>query len=170
MVRAIGQAGQRLAAAEEEFRAGRIADRPVAGGLAELLQRQPLAHRHHIVVGDRVRLHLDFEGMGQRGVAARDRARHPHHVLGRTGLALARGGRGGALGAAGKPQPVNLADHGIPGHISELRGDLAGGKPALPQLFQLFDAIVGPGQYRHRLLPFVSRRPFSKRRPRLQIR
>jgi hypothetical protein len=28
----------------------------------------------------------------------------------------------------------------------------------------LLDAIVGPGQYRHRIFPFVSRRPFSKRR------
>jgi hypothetical protein len=36
VVRAIGQAGQRLAAAEEEFRTGGIADRPVAGGLVEL--------------------------------------------------------------------------------------------------------------------------------------
>ena len=36
VMRAIGQAGQRLAAAEEEFRAGGIADRPVAGGLVQL--------------------------------------------------------------------------------------------------------------------------------------
>src|ERR1700722_6990007 len=35
VVRAIGQAGQRLAAAEEEFRTGGIADRPVAGGLVQ---------------------------------------------------------------------------------------------------------------------------------------
>src|SRR6476620_8650836 len=48
VVRAVGQAGQRLAAAEEEFRAGGIADRPVAGGLVQLQQRSPLAHRHHI--------------------------------------------------------------------------------------------------------------------------
>ena len=90
VMRAIGQAGERLAAAEEEFRARGIADRPVAGGLVQFQQRQPLAHRHHIVEGDRIRLHLDFEGVGQRGVAARDRARHPHHVLGRAGLALPR--------------------------------------------------------------------------------
>ena len=35
VMRAIGQAGQRLAAAEEEFRARGIADRPVAGGLVQ---------------------------------------------------------------------------------------------------------------------------------------
>ena len=35
---AIGQAVERLAAAEEEFRTGGIADRPVAGGLVELKQ------------------------------------------------------------------------------------------------------------------------------------
>ena len=49
VVRAIGQAVECLAAAEEEFRARGIADRPVAGGFAEFEQRQPLAHRHDIV-------------------------------------------------------------------------------------------------------------------------
>src|ERR1019366_1965105 len=101
--------------------------------------------------------------MGQRGIAARDRTRDPHHLLGRAGLALARRRRGGVLGAAGKAKPVDFADHGILRHISEFRGNLAGRKPGLPEFFQLFDAIVGPGQYRHRTLPFVSRRPFSKR-------
>src|SRR5882724_12706878 len=46
MMRAIGQAGEGLAAAEEEFRTGGIADRPVTGGLVELQLRQSLAHRH----------------------------------------------------------------------------------------------------------------------------
>src|SRR5260370_3361391 len=59
---------------------------------------------------------------------------------------------------------MDFADYGITRHISEFRGDLAGGKPALPEFFQLLDAIVGPGQYRHRNFPFVSRRPFSRRR------
>ena len=162
VMRAIGQALQRLAAAEEEFRTGGIADRPVAGGLVEFQQRQPLAHRHHVIVGDRIRLHFHFEGMGQRGVAARLRTRHPHHVLGRTGLALAGCRRGGALGAAGQPQPMHFADHRVAGHIAEFRGDLAGGKAGFPEFLQLLDAIVGPGQYRHRTLPFVSRRPFGR--------
>src|SRR5712664_1237438 len=74
---AIGQAAQRLAAAEEEFRTGGIADRPVAGRLIQFQQRQPLTHRHHIVVGDGIRFQLDFESMGQRGVAPRDRTRNP---------------------------------------------------------------------------------------------
>src|SRR5260221_604449 len=103
VIRAIGQAGQRLAATEEEFRTGGIADRPMAGRLIQLEQRQPLAHRHHIVVGDRIRLHLDFESVGQRRVATRDRARNPHHVLGRAGLALTRRRRGVALVTAGQP-------------------------------------------------------------------
>ncbi len=131
----------------------------MAGGLVEFEQRQPLAHRHHIVVGDRIGLHLHIKGVGQRGVAARHRPRNPHHLLGWAGLALPRGGRGGALGAAGKPQPVHFADHRISRHISEFRGDLAGRKAGLPKFFQLLDAIVGPGQYRHRILPFASRRP-----------
>ena len=134
VVRAVGQAGERLAAAEKEFRARGIADRPVAGGLVQFQQRQPLAHRHHIVVGDRIRLQLDFESMRERGVAARDRTRHPHHVLGRPGLALARRGRGGTLGAAGKAQPMHFADYGVSRHISKFRGDLAGRKPGLPRV------------------------------------
>src|SRR4030095_5586781 len=66
---------------------------------------------------------------------------------------------GGALGAAGQAEPVHFANHRIARHIAEFRGDLAGGKPAFPELFQLLDAIVGPGQNRHRILPFASRRP-----------
>ena len=159
VMRAIGQARERLAAAEEEFRARGIADRPVAGGLVQFEQRQPLAHRHHIVEGDRIGLHLDLEGVRERGVAARNRTRHPHHLLRRTRLALPRGGRGGALGAAGQAQPVHFADHRISRHISEFRGDLARRQSGFPELLQLLDAIIGPGQYRHRILPFASRRP-----------
>ena len=84
-------------------------------------------------IGDRIGLHLDFEGVRKRGVAARDRTRHPHHVLGGARLALPRRGRGGALGAAGKAQPVHLADHGVSRHISEFRGDLAGRQVRLPR-------------------------------------
>src|SRR6185503_5373726 len=54
MVRAVGQAGQRLAAAKKEFRARGITDRPMAGRLAQLQQRKPLAQRHDIVEGDRI--------------------------------------------------------------------------------------------------------------------
>jgi hypothetical protein len=51
---------------------------------------------------------------------------------------------------------VNLADHGVAGHVTEFRSDLAGGKAAFPEFLQLFDAIVGPCHYRHRRFPFVS--------------
>src|SRR6476646_1035362 len=159
VVRAIGQAGERLAAAEKEFGTRGIADRPVAGGLAEFEQRQPLAHRHDIVEGDRVGFHLDFKGMGERGVAARHRPRHPHHLLGGARLARPRRCRGRALGAAGQAQPVYFADHRVSRHVAEFGCDLTGRKAAFPEFFQLLDAIVGPGQYRHRNLPFASRRP-----------
>jgi hypothetical protein len=85
-------------------------------------------------------------------------------MLGRAGLPLAGSRRGGALGAAGKAQPVDLADHGVPRHVPEFRGDLAGGKSAFPELFQLFDAIVRPGQYRHRTLSLAWRRPILGQR------
>ena len=171
MVRAVGQAGERLAAAEEEFRAGGIADRPVTGGLVQFEQRQPLAHRHHVVEGDRIGLQLDLEGVGERGVAARDRTgRHPHHRLGGTRLALARRGGRGGLGAAGQAQPVNLSDHRISRHVAEFRSDLAGREAGFPELLQLLDAIIGPGQYRHRMFPFASRRPIQKAALRGQIK
>ena len=38
---------------------------------------------------------------------------------------------------------MHFADHGIAGHIAELRRDLAGRKSGLPELFQLLDAIIG---------------------------
>src|SRR5882724_5431022 len=110
VVRAIGQAGERLAAAEEEFRTRGIADWPMAGGFVQFQQRQALAHRHDVVKGYGIRLQLGLESMGERGVAARDRARDPHHVLGGAGLALARRGRSRALGAARKAEPVDFAD------------------------------------------------------------
>src|SRR5438552_3578305 len=53
---------------------------------------------------------------------------------------------------------MDFADHGITRHISEFRGDLAGRKPSLPELLELLNAVIGPGQYRHRNLPFVLRR------------
>src|SRR5262245_60093723 len=49
MIGAVGQAGQRLAAAEEEVGAAGIADRPAAGVLVELEQRAALTDRDDIV-------------------------------------------------------------------------------------------------------------------------
>src|SRR5262249_18634588 len=62
-------------------------------------------------------------------------------------------------GAAGEPKPVHFADHGVSGHISELGGDLAGRKSGLPELLELLDTVIGPGQYRHPTLPFARCRP-----------
>ena len=92
VVRAVGKARERLAAAEEEVGAARIADRPMAGVLGQFQKRLALAHRHDVVEGDRIGLDLHLEGMGERGVAARDRTRDAHHVLGWTCLARTRHG------------------------------------------------------------------------------
>jgi hypothetical protein len=56
-------------------------------------------------------------------------------------------------------EPVHFADHGIPGDISELSGNLAGRKSGFPEFLQLLDAIVGPSQYCHRMFSFALRRP-----------
>src|SRR5262249_44176658 len=104
-------------------------------------------------------LEFDLEGLRERGIAARDRTRDAHHVLRGTRFPRAGCGRGGALGAAGAAQPVHLADHGAPRHIAEFRGNLTGRQSAFPEFIQLLDAIVGPGQYRHRILPSLKPRP-----------
>ena len=67
---AVGQARERLAAAEVEIGSGRIADGPVAGPLAQFQKRQALAQRHDIVIGDRIARRLNLEGLRERGVAA----------------------------------------------------------------------------------------------------
>ena len=61
--------GDELAAAEKEIRARWIADRPVAGILVELQKVEPLAHRDDVVVGDRIGLGFDLEGLRQRCVS-----------------------------------------------------------------------------------------------------
>ena len=80
-----------------------------------------------------------------------------------TGLALAWRRRGRTLGATGKSQPVDFADHGISGHVTEFGGNLARRKSGFPEFLQLLDAIVRPGQYRHRTLSFALRRPVRGR-------
>src|SRR5215216_1039269 len=81
VVDAIRQTADRFAAAEKEVGRPGIADGPVARGIGELKNRAPLADRDNVV--EQLRLRLDFgfgfeEGervMGERGVAARGRAR-----------------------------------------------------------------------------------------------
>src|SRR5690242_17819974 len=76
MEAAIGLVLGAVAAAEEEVRARRIADRPVAGALVELQQRLALLDRDL----QQFRFRLDLVVIGQRGVAADLRALHPDHV------------------------------------------------------------------------------------------
>src|SRR5262249_53456048 len=94
VVRAIGQAGDGLAAAKEEVGVAWIADRPAAGLLVELEQRAALADRDDVV--DQLRLQLDIElvGLGERGVAPYRRPRDPQHMPMWARRARARGGRG----------------------------------------------------------------------------
>ena len=64
-------------------------------------------------------------GQRQRGVAARHRALHAHHVRAR--LARPRRRRRWRLGASGESQPVHLADHSVAGDAAQFAGDLARG-------------------------------------------
>ena len=63
---------------------------------------------------------------------------------------FAGAGPGGALGgdAAGKAEPVHLADHRVAGDaMAKPAGDLAGAQPFRPELLEKLHAFVGPGQF-----------------------
>src|SRR5262249_31205607 len=145
VVRAIGQAGDGLAAAKEEVGMAWIADRPSTGLLVELEQRAALADRDDVV--DQLGLQLDIElvGLRERGVAPYRRPRNPQHMPMGARFARARGGGGWRLGAARQPEPMHLADHRIAGDAAKLRGDLARRQPIRPEFLQRFDALIGPG-------------------------
>src|SRR5499433_3614362 len=145
VVRAIGQAGDGLAAAKEEVGMAWIADRPSTGLLVELEQRAALADRDDVV--DQLGLQLDIElvGLRERGVAPYRRPRNPQHMPMGARFARARGGGGWRLGAARQPEPMHLADHRIAGDAAKLRGDLARRQPIRPESLQRFDALIGPG-------------------------
>ncbi len=120
-----------------------IADRPFAGVLVELEDRELARDRHHHVAARlQVRVGQIVEVALQREIADGDRARAADAAWMRAPLALDRRGR---LPASGKAEAVNLADHRVAGDAAELAGDLAGGKAVLPELLQQFDAFVGPG-------------------------
>ena len=116
-----------FAAAEEEFRAAGIADRPAAGLFGQLQQSLALLDRNF----DQFRLGLGLVFIGERGIAPHRGARHPHHARG-TRLARPWRGRGGALGAAGQAEAVHFADHRITGDAAEFGRDLAGGQAVRP--------------------------------------
>src|SRR5215470_673499 len=144
VVRAIGQAGDGLAAAKEEVGMAWIADGPAAGLLVEFEQGAALAERDDVVEQLRFQLDIEFVGLGKRGVAPYRRPRDPQHVGMGARLARARSG-GWRLGAARQPEPVHLADHRIAGDAAKLRGDLARRQPIRPEFLQRFDALIGPG-------------------------
>src|SRR5262249_39886369 len=66
VVRAIGQAGDGLAAAKEEVGVAWIADRPAAGLLLWLEQRAALAGREDVVDQLRLQLRIQLLGLGGR--------------------------------------------------------------------------------------------------------
>jgi len=75
-----------------------------------------LAHRHHIVIGDRIRLHFQFERVRQRRVAG-DCGRDTRIMCWADGLGWRGADEDGLLGGR-TGEPVHFADHRVPGHIS----------------------------------------------------
>src|SRR2546430_8476890 len=80
VIGAVGQARERLAAAEEEVGATGIADRPAAGLLGEFEQCAALTEWDDVVDQLGLGLHIKFVGVRKRGVAPHRRARYPQHV------------------------------------------------------------------------------------------
>src|SRR5262249_22926189 len=70
MVSAIGQAGDRVAAAEKEIAAAGIADRPAAGLLVQFQDGAALADRADVLDQLRFGLQVVIVGMRQCGIAA----------------------------------------------------------------------------------------------------
>src|SRR6185437_7536507 len=132
VIGAIGQAGDRIAAAEEEIAAARIADRPPAGLLVQLKQRAALADRNDVVDQLRFGLGLDLIGMRQRGIAADHRTPDAQHVGRRARLARPWRPCARALGAARQAKPMHLADHRVTGDAAEFGRDLTCRKSVRP--------------------------------------
>src|SRR5262245_46550520 len=166
MVGAVGQARDGVAAAEEEVRLARIADRPAAGVLGELEQGPALAHRDDVVDELGLGFELEVVGVGERGVAPHRGPRDPQHLAVSARLARPRRGRTRRLGAAGESEPVHLADHRVAGHATELGGDLTRRQPFAPKLLQRLDAFVSPA---HGLIPRLSPRRRSPDRIQLGL-
>src|SRR5262249_22215529 len=125
---AIGQSLDGLAAAEEEIRGARIADRPAARAFVQFEDRAALSHRDDVLDDGRLGLDLGLEHMHrrQRGVAAHAWAGDPHHVLD-AGFALPRHRGRCALGAAGQAEAMHLADHRVARYAAEFGRDPACG-------------------------------------------
>src|SRR5207237_8232103 len=70
VISAVGQPGRRLAAAKEEVRAARVADRPAAGLFSEFQDAAPLPHRDDVVDVLGFRIHVVVVDWRQRGGAA----------------------------------------------------------------------------------------------------
>src|SRR5262245_21085908 len=166
MVGAVGQARDGAAAAEEEVRLPRIADRPAAGLLGELEQGPALAHWDDVVDELGLGIELDLVGVGERRVAPHRGPRHPQHLAVGSRLARPRCGRARRLGAAGESEPVHLAEHRVAGHAAELGGDLTRRQSLAPKLLQRLDAFVSPA---HGLIPRLSPRRRSPDRIQLGL-
>jgi hypothetical protein len=147
VIRAIRRVVVGAGSAEAEVRTAGIADRPAAHAFAQFHDRHALA-RHRLKHGAHFALdhRLDIEIRHARGLKGRV-AVGAEHARG-MGRSPRLAGTGGCarhrLGAAGQAQPVDLADHGIPGDAAEFAGDLAGAQACGPQLLEKLYTLIGP--------------------------
>ena len=155
-----------LAAAEGEFRVGRVTDRPFAHRVAQRQDRRRRAVHQQRGQGLDRRDALDGEGghrQARRGGGRRSGGGCDRAIRQETGLrpgqarrALDRAGRGGA---AGQAEAVDLADHRIAGDPAQLLGDLGGRMALGPEFLEGVHPLVVP---RHvGSLPHLRARPVA---------
>src|SRR3989304_10499987 len=95
---AIGQSVHRVAAAEEEVGAARIADGPAASFFREFQDGAALPDRNNVIDQFRFQFQLMLIGMSESRIAAH--AGNAEHMSGGARLARARSAGGGTLGAS----------------------------------------------------------------------
>ncbi len=145
---AVGAACSRREPAIGEISGSRIAKRPSAGELADVLELHP-PHFPDLGLGEgqrRLLLRLPNDpGTGTRNSRRR-----------RQTCARGPGGRGGSpIAVELDPDPIRLADHGVPGRRAERQGDVARASSLERQPFENLDRLFGP---QHVQSPNVSRR------------
>jgi len=136
VMRAIGQSAERLAAAEKRNPRWRDRRPAMTGGLRSI----PTATVRWLI-GTTLSWAIGsasistIEGMSDARCCPRETDATRASCAARDVACAARAADEGLLARPESAQPVDFADHGVTRHISEFRGDLAGRKPGLPELF-----------------------------------
>jgi len=140
-------------------------DRRLASGRSprSVPQRQPLAHRHYVVVGDRVRLHSTSNAWAS-AVLPRETDAKPASCAGPGAPCAGAAPPRRALGAARQPQPMTLPITAFRVTFPSSAAIWLGRKSGLPELFSVVRRDRRPGSIPSSHCSLRVARSFSKRR------